>query len=100
MGLSFTAQSASQITAQLPSMFFLSVLMIGFGLAVAFCMSQSIGINLPSSVTGTTPRDLSQMVLLSEETKGAEPTIVTFIQTIRMLTVIFMVKQPFRKAKK
>lgn len=91
MGLSFTVQSARQITAQLPSMFFSTVLMIGFGLAVAYFMSRYTGINLPSSVMGTTPGGLSQMVLLSEEIKGAEPTIVTFMQTIRMLTVVFMV---------
>lgn len=91
MGLSFTAQSARQIVAQLPSMFFSTVLMIGFGLAVAYFMARYTDINLPSSVMGTTPGGLSQMVLLSEEIKGAEPTIVTFMQTIRMLTVVFMV---------
>ncbi|MFC0274952.1 AbrB family transcriptional regulator [Metabacillus herbersteinensis] len=91
MGLSFTIDSAKQIVNQLPSMAIVTVLMVSFGLAIAYFVSQLTGINIPSAVMGTTPGGLSQMVVLSEDIKGAEPTIVTFMQTIRMLTVIFIV---------
>jgi uncharacterized protein len=91
MGLSFTAESARQIGGQLPSMFVSTMLMVSFGLVLGYFISRFTGINLPSGVMGTTPGGLSQMVLLSEEIKGAEPTIVTFMQTIRMLIVIFAV---------
>ncbi|KAB7705887.1 AbrB family transcriptional regulator [Bacillus aerolatus] len=91
MGLSFTIDSARQIANQLPSMAIVTVLMVVFGLAIAYFVSRLTGINIPSAVMGTTPGGLSQMVVLSEEIKGADSTIVTFMQTIRMLTVIFVV---------
>ncbi|MFC7364296.1 MULTISPECIES: AbrB family transcriptional regulator [Bhargavaea] len=91
MGLSFTAQSASQIAGQLPSMTVSTVLMVIVGLGIAYLASKLTGINAPSAVMGTTPGGLSQMTMLSEEIRGADPTIVTFMQTIRMLAVTFMV---------
>lgn len=91
MGLSFTIVSARQIIDQLPSMVIITILMVAVGLAIAFFVSKLTGINIPSAVMGTTPGGLSQMVLLSEEIKGADSTVVTFMQTIRMLTVIFIV---------
>jgi uncharacterized protein len=91
MGLSFTIDSARQIGYQLPSMTIITVLMVVFGLAIAYFVSRLTGINISSAVMGTTPGGLSQMVVLSEDIKGADSTIVTFMQTIRMLTVIFIV---------
>lgn len=91
MGLSFTSESARQIAKQLPSMAIITILMVGFGLVMAYLVARMTGISVQSAVMGTTPGGLSQMVVLSEEIKGAEPTIVTFMQTIRMLTVIFIV---------
>ena len=91
MGLSFTAESAAQIAGQLPSMTVSTVLMVIFGLGIAYLASKVTGINAPSAVMGTTPGGLSQMTMLSEEIRGADPTIVTFMQTIRMLAVTFMV---------
>ncbi|MGM0873448.1 MAG: AbrB family transcriptional regulator [Bacillota bacterium] len=91
MGLAFTIDSARQIVNQLPSMAIITVLMVSFGLTIAYFVSRFTGMNIPSAVMGTTPGGLSQMVVLSEDIKGAEPTIVTFMQTIRMLTVIFIV---------
>lgn len=91
MGLSFTIASARQIVDQLPSMVIITILMVVFGLALAFVVSKLTGINISSAVLGTTPGGLSQMVVLSEEIKGADSTVVTFMQTIRMLTVIFIV---------
>ena len=91
MGLSFTTASAKQIVDQLPSMAIITILMVVAGLAIAFFVAKLTGINIASAVMGTTPGGLSQMVLLSEEIKGADSTVVTFMQTIRMLTVIFIV---------
>ena len=91
MGLSFTVESARQILQQFPSMVLSTTLMVGFGLVMAILISRFTTTSFPSAVMGTTPGGLSQMVVLSEEIKGAEPAIVTFMQTIRMLTVIFIV---------
>ncbi|AJY75064.1 AbrB family transcriptional regulator [Paenibacillus beijingensis] len=91
MGLSFTAESARQIAASLPSMVMSTALLTGSSLVFAFLIARQTGISMPSSIMGCIPGGISQMVPLSEEIKGAEPTIVTFMQTIRMLVVTFMV---------
>lgn len=91
MGLSFTSESARQIVQQLPSMLTATVLTVGFSMAVAYGLSRRTGISLPSSMIGNIPGGLSQMVVLSEEIEGADRTIVAFMQTIRLLSVIFIV---------
>ncbi|WP_028547761.1 AbrB family transcriptional regulator [Paenibacillus sp. UNC451MF] len=91
MGLTFTAESARQISSQLPTMLMATVLTIAFSLAAAYVTSRYTGISMASSVIGSIPGGLSQMVVLSEEIEGAETTVVAFMQTIRLLTVIFTV---------
>ncbi|WP_348775023.1 AbrB family transcriptional regulator [Psychrobacillus sp. NEAU-3TGS] len=76
MGLSFTIASAKQIVDQLPSMAIITILMVVVGMAIAFFVSKLTGINIASAVMGTTPGGLSQMVLLSEEIKGAVPPLL------------------------
>ncbi|WP_424237008.1 AbrB family transcriptional regulator [Bhargavaea ginsengi] len=91
MGLAFTAESAKQIAGQLPTMTISTILMIAGGLGIAMIASKLAGMNTPTAVMGTTPGGLSQMTMLSEEIRGADPAVVTFMQTVRMLTVTFMV---------
>ncbi|WP_282941368.1 AbrB family transcriptional regulator [Paenibacillus sp. RC67] len=91
MGLTFTAESARQISSQLPTMLMATALTIAFSLAAAFITARYTGISMSSSAIGSIPGGLSQMVVLSEEIEGAETTVVAFMQTIRLLTVIFTV---------
>ncbi|TVY07621.1 AbrB family transcriptional regulator [Paenibacillus cremeus] len=91
MGLAFTADSAMQIVTQLPSMLLATVLTVSFSIASAFVISRQSGISLSSGIIGSIPGGLSQMVVLSEEIEGADQTVVAFMQTIRLLSVIFVV---------
>ncbi|CAG7642887.1 hypothetical protein PAECIP111802_02917 [Paenibacillus allorhizosphaerae] len=91
MGLAFTAESARQIVTQLPSMLAATVLTIGFSVLSAYAISRRSGISLPSGIIGSIPGGLSQMVVLSEEIENADQTVVAFMQTIRLLSVIFVV---------
>ncbi|WP_079910113.1 AbrB family transcriptional regulator [Paenibacillus sp. 32352] len=91
MGLTFTLESAKQISSQLPTMLMATALTIAFSLAAAYITSRHTGISMASSAIGSIPGGLSQMVVLSEEIDGAETTVVAFMQTIRLLTVIFTV---------
>ncbi|AJY77682.1 hypothetical protein VN24_12025 [Paenibacillus beijingensis] len=91
MGLSFTIESARQIAGQLPVMLGSTIMMVGLSLGVAYLIAARTGIGSMSSMMGSIPGGLSQMVPLSQEIQGAEPAIVTFMQTIRMLTVIITV---------
>jgi len=91
MGISFTRDAAQQILKQLPSMLLATVIIIICSLILGFIISRRTGINLPTSIIGSIPGGLTQMVVLCEEINDADITAVTFIQTIRLLTVVFMV---------
>jgi membrane AbrB-like protein len=91
MGLSFTMESARQISTQLPSMLVATVTTIIFSIIVAIVTARLTGINVASSAIGSIPGGLSQMVILSEEIEGADTAVVTFMQTIRVLMVVFTV---------
>ncbi|MUG70257.1 AbrB family transcriptional regulator [Paenibacillus validus] len=91
MGLSFTMESARQIVGQLPSMLASTVLTVGFSLLMSVWIARAARITPQSSLLGSIPGGLSQMVVLGEEFPEADGTIVTFMQTIRLLTVVFIV---------
>ncbi|NOU97128.1 AbrB family transcriptional regulator [Paenibacillus sp. LMG 31456] len=91
MGLSFTLNSAKQISSQLPSMFIATLLTIAFSLGIAFITARQTGVNPASSAIGSIPGGLSQMIVLSEEIEGADKAVVAFMQTIRLLMVVFVI---------
>ena len=91
IGLSFTAESAMQILKQLPWMLLATVLVVGFCLILGYAISRGCGISASSAILGSVPGGLSHMVVLSEEYRHADRTIVTFMQTIRLLSVLFVV---------
>ncbi|SFL35734.1 hypothetical protein SAMN03159341_105245 [Paenibacillus sp. 1_12] len=91
MGLSFTLESARQISTQLPSMLIATITTIVFSLIVAAVTARQTNVSFASSAIGSIPGGLSQMVVLSEEIEGADLAVVAFMQTIRLLTVIFTV---------
>jgi membrane AbrB-like protein len=91
MGLSFTIESALQISTQLPSMLIATITTIVFSLIVAAWTARQTNVSFESSAIGSIPGGLSQMVVLSEEIEGADLAVVAFMQTIRLLTVIFTV---------
>jgi membrane AbrB-like protein len=91
MGLSFTIESARQISSQLPSMMVATITTIVFSLAIAVWTARQTGVSFASSAIGSIPGGLSQMVVLSEEIEGADTAVVAFMQTIRLLSVIFIV---------
>ena len=91
MGSSFTYAACRQIGSQLPAMLFSTISMVIFSLGLAWLTSRHTGISLPSSILGSTPGGLTQMVILSEEVENCDNTVVTFLQTIRLLSVVFIV---------
>src|SRR5690606_29279552 len=91
MGLSFTTECTRQIYTKLPYMLLATLLTIVFSLVIAILTSRLSGVNTASSVIGSVPGGLTQMVLLSEEIKGADGAVVAFMQTIRLLMVVFII---------
>jgi membrane AbrB-like protein len=91
LGISFTREAGWQILTQLPSMFLATVFIIFCGLILGVLIARQTGISLPTSLVGSIPGGLTQMVVLAEEIENIDITTVTFIQTIRLLTVVFTV---------
>ncbi|HJV46229.1 MAG TPA: AbrB family transcriptional regulator [Bacillota bacterium] len=91
LGTSFTLETLEQITHQLPSMLLVTVLTILFSFLMGFIVSKAANIDLVSGLIGSVPGGLSQMIVLGEELQGVDTTVVTFMQTFRLLAVIFIV---------
>ncbi|MDQ0268307.1 AbrB family transcriptional regulator [Cytobacillus purgationiresistens] len=91
MGLSLTKEALIFIGHQLPSMLLMTVFIVLLSALTAFLISKLTGINYPSVLIGSIPGGLSQMMILAEETKGVNVTVVTFLQVIRLIMIIFLV---------
>ncbi|TFD92433.1 AbrB family transcriptional regulator [Jeotgalibacillus sp. R-1-5s-1] len=91
MGTSFTAEAVKLMGLNLPLMLVLTLLVTGFATVCAWFLARLTGYSFETAVLGGFPGGLSQMVLLSEEIKGADVSAVAFMQTIRILMVITVV---------
>lgn len=91
IGLSFTKEALILILQQLPLIFLMTILIIGFCFALAWGVSKISGIDYPTILIGSIPGGLSQMVLLAEEMKGINVSIVTFLQVSRLMMIVLFV---------
>ncbi len=91
MGRTITLETAHQILVTLPSIFAVTLLTLTFSVALGTFTCRKTGISLASGILGSMPGGLTQMVLLTEEIKDADLNVVTLMQTIRILAVVFIV---------
>lgn len=91
IGLSFTKDALKLIFVQLPSIFLATIIIIGFCIGLAFIISKMTRLDYPSVLIGSIPGGLSQMLLLGEEIKGINLSIVTFLQVSRLILIVVFV---------
>lgn len=91
LGASITRETGMQILHHLPSMFVGTALTVFFSCTLGYWVAKGAGIGVYSGVFGNVPGGLTQMVLVSEELDDVDATVVTFMQMIRLLGVIFIV---------
>jgi membrane AbrB-like protein len=91
MGGSFTVETAHEVIKQLPSMLISTSFIVIFGLILGYVMHRRTGISLETAILGTTPGGLTQIAVFVEEIPNADITVVTFMQTIRLLSSVFIV---------
>lgn len=91
LGSSFTIETSLQIIKQLPAMMFATSSTILFSLFIGYFTYRRTGISLATGIIGSVPGGLTQMVVLSEEIADTDLTVVTFMQTIRLLSTVFIV---------
>lgn len=91
MGKSFSQEAALRVIDQFPVIVSTTILIIFLSVAMAYLVKRSCGISLQSAILGSIPGGFSQMIVLSDEVEGAQVSIVTLMQTVRLLLVIFLV---------
>jgi len=91
MGRTVTLETTREILANLPAMFAVTFFTLLFCLGIGYITHRRAGISLASSMLGSIPGGLAQMVLMTEEIEDADITVVTFLQITRVLAVVFSV---------
>lgn len=88
IGSSFTKEALGNMLRNLPIMTTTTFLVIGFTIFSAFLIHRFTDLSFSTSVIGSFPGGLSQMVVLSEEIEDANQAVVAFMQTFRVILVI------------
>ncbi|WP_407270951.1 AbrB family transcriptional regulator [Radiobacillus sp. PE A8.2] len=91
LGSSITLVTLIAIIHQLPTMLIVTLFIVISSMCFAFFVSKFTGISLRSAIAGSIPGGLSQMIVLGEEIKDVDVTVVTFFQLTRLFSVIFIV---------
>ncbi|KEO83875.1 AbrB family transcriptional regulator [Tumebacillus flagellatus] len=91
LATSVTRETVTLIGHHLPSMLAATVLTVLFGITMGAWGAKLSKGDLASGVFGSVPGGLTQMVVLAEDVKEADTTVVVFMQTIRVIAVIFIV---------
>lgn len=91
MGRTVTFETIRQVLENLPGMLAATLLTVLFCLGTGYIIYRRTGISLESAILGSMPGGLAQMILLSEEVRDADVTVVTFMQMTRVLAVVFIV---------
>lgn len=91
IGFSFTPETAKHIIYHLPWMTFSTLILFLYSLLAGYFISKRTGIDLKTCLVGNMPGGFAQMIVLGSEITGADITTVAFLQTIRLLSVIFIV---------
>lgn len=91
LGASFSLETLIDMGKQLPSMFVMTAVILVFSGLLGVVTTRYTGIPLRSTITGSVPGGLTQMLILGEEMKNVDQTIVTFFQILRLIGVIFIV---------
>lgn len=72
-------------------MLIMTVILVASAALMSKVISKLSGVDYPTVLTGSIPGGLSQMIIFAEEMKGIDVTTVTFLQTSRLLMIIFVV---------
>ena len=91
IGKAFTAAAAHQMLVELPIMFLVTLIILVMSLLLGYLTHRRTGISLSTGLMGSVPGGFSQMVLMSEEIANTDVSVVSFMHTTRLLSVVFIV---------
>jgi uncharacterized protein len=89
-GLSFTMETFTTVTPYVIPFLLLTLLLISLSVINSIVITKYIKVDPVTSVFGSIPGGLSEMVIASESLKANTSMVIVF-QTVRLLTVVFLV---------
>ncbi|WP_106494646.1 AbrB family transcriptional regulator [Lentibacillus sp. Marseille-P4043] len=90
IGLSMTSTALHKMALQLPSMLFMTVLLLLLCSGIAYIVSRLSDSDYGTSLLGSIPGGLTQVIMLAEETKGINLAVVTVTQVCRLMIIIIV----------
>ena len=91
IGSSFTRDAVLLMAVDLPYMAFMTVSVVALSIGLGLLFKHMVKESLATSLLGSIPGGLAQMVVLAEEIPSANITVVTMMQTIRIFMVVTIV---------
>jgi uncharacterized protein len=91
LGSSFTKDTAIQVMYQFPFMAVATILTLLISMGLGLLTARYAKLDKESVIVGSVPGGLSQMLVISQEMKGINLTVVVFLQVIRLLSVVLLV---------
>ncbi|MDN7240335.1 AbrB family transcriptional regulator [Planococcus sp. N028] len=91
IGSSFTKDAVVLMWFDLPYMAFMTFTIVALSLLLGLLFKRMANESLATSLLGSIPGGLSQMVVIAEEVDSANVTVVTMMQTIRIFMVVSIV---------
>ncbi|WP_172253268.1 AbrB family transcriptional regulator [Saccharibacillus deserti] len=88
IGLALTGQALRAMGSQVPYMILMTFLLLLLCAGIAYVIGRLSGTDFKTSLLGSVPGGLSQIVVLAEETKGVDLTLVTVNQVVRLLLIV------------
>lgn len=90
IGLSMTSTALREMANQLPSMLSMTLLLMLLCSGIAFVVSKLSDSDYSTSLLGSIPGGLTQVIMLAEETKGINLAVVTVTQVCRLMIIIIV----------
>lgn len=91
IGRAFTPETGHQLLSLLPSLLVVTLISVVLCLFGGVITRRYTGLSLTTSLFGSMPGGLTQMATLCENMEDADETAVTLMQTVRIITVVFLV---------
>lgn len=88
IGLSMTSTALQNMALQLPSMLLMTLLLLLLCSGIAYVVSKFSDSDYSTSLLGSIPGGLTQVIMLAEETKGINLAVVTVTQISRLMIII------------
>ncbi|MBM4761753.1 AbrB family transcriptional regulator [Bacillus sp. B15-48] len=91
LGASFTRETALEVLHHFPFMIVTTLLMILLSIGMGLMIIRNTNLDKNSVLVGSVPGGLSQMLIIGQEMKGANLSVIVFLQVIRILLVVLFV---------